>query len=74
MIELLPVESEEDANVFLGIRRRIDAAHIPSRAASLEHARDAGRPDPLDAIDRLVFRRDVDWLHLRGPLPDREKP
>lgn len=45
MIELRPVESEEDVDVFLALRTAIDPEHLMVRAAYVEEIR---RPERLD--------------------------
>ena len=51
-IALRRVESEEDADVFLAIRRAIDSEHMPSRAAYLEHVKAPGRIDLIAELER----------------------
>jgi mycothiol synthase len=51
MIALRRVESEEDADVFLGIRRAIDPEHMPARAQYFEHIKAPGRVDLIAEQD-----------------------
>jgi GNAT superfamily N-acetyltransferase len=45
------VESEEDADVFLALRRDIDPEHMPARAQYLEHIKAPGRVDLIAEQD-----------------------
>jgi GNAT superfamily N-acetyltransferase len=51
MLTLRRVESEEDVDVFLAIRRAIDAEHMPDRASYLEHVKAPGRIDLIGELD-----------------------
>ena len=51
MIELRRVETDADADVFLGLRAEIDPEHMMARAAYLEHYRLPTRLDLLGVLD-----------------------
>jgi GNAT superfamily N-acetyltransferase len=51
VIELRRVETEEDIDVFLGLRARIDPDHLPSRVAYLGHLQLPERIDLLATLD-----------------------
>lgn len=51
MIELRRVETEEDIDVFLGLRARIDPDHLPSRVAYLGHLQLPERADLIASLD-----------------------
>ena len=50
-IELRRVETDADADVFLGLRNEIDPEHMMARAAYLEHYRSPTRLDLLGLLD-----------------------
>jgi GNAT superfamily N-acetyltransferase len=45
------VESEDDVDVFLALRRAIDAEHMPTRSNYLEHIKAPGRVDLIAELD-----------------------
>jgi hypothetical protein len=47
MIEVRPVETDEDVDTFLAVRRAIDPQHTIERAAYLRHRDAPGRIDVL---------------------------
>jgi GNAT superfamily N-acetyltransferase len=50
-LTLRRVKSEEDADVFLALRRAIDPEHMPTRAQYLEHSKAPGRVDLIGELD-----------------------
>ena len=51
MIELRPVETEADVDVFLALRTAIDPEHLLSRAAYLEEIKRPERDDFIATLD-----------------------
>ena len=51
MIALTRVETEEDVEAFLALRRAIDPEHMPSRTQYVEHINAPGRVDLLASLD-----------------------